>query len=1031
MFSISNLVGTPKLGSKLEFTPIGKRRTTQPFQEKPHSSPRMALNTEKVTNATFDSTFDSDHDIQSFVEQEVPQVKQKPKFGIVDGSSSIQELQRENHSLEAENYSLKIEVATLTKFLKQTPQEARDMAYENVELKQRLAQLQSTQDVKQTESTAQTDESIRDVRREADATIKAYRDALADKDETANHLEQQLQLLQRKVDELLEIPPVPADILQKLEFLQAENQTLRRRLEDAARDDPDLLLLQQENNELKAQLNNMSRVLSPVATEATSTLERKLRALTTELEQVERERDALESNLRTSRADAQRSEEEIAHLRSQYEQFKTAQPTASAKVEDARREVLNTQAKLARVEAQNTIDAEHQDAEIRRLQLKVETLQREIKEKDKDEYEMRSQVRTLMEERNSAFGLEATLKHYRDQLDSLRNREETLVQKNRELKDEVAKLQDDLYTVNTDASRVAKLREDLTQLQDKLDFYEREYNLLQDAVESAEAELESYREKDRLSDDRDTQLLKEIELLRARLKRAELMESQKYNESALHELDSMHKRKEDAERRRMEAQIETLNLQIRKLERELETKTNGAMLDTDYQRLMRDRSRLQMELDEAQLKVKENERRYTKLESAVRDKDAVVEALESRIRDLNRDHSSRAFDEPRDVLRLKADYEYQIRTLRMDNERLQADLEDQIRFYRTKLEVFIDRERFAPQTNGSSAIVTLLESQLEEARNLNRDLSDKLESMERANQQIPLRAEEEYRTKINDMQAKLTRLQEENIRLEESRRVNRELSDRIAAMEMAKKNDHFLEDYHTKIRDLNFKLSRAQEEKERLEESVDTLESEARQLQSEKSRLETRSVTLAQELTKTKHHCAKLAGKINDMDLEEYKNSYKNVDDALKAKKVNAQLQHQIDLLNTKLANASLGALDKNEVETRLLRNEVQFFKAKLFDLNMRSNDLALMNTFIMSSIKNSNQLIKNDIVKLAQCGVYPDYAEMRSRKDGKLTLKTVATFVLSMVRLQRRSTKANVRQAKLMLLRSEIDRDKITLLAG
>ena len=74
--------------------------------------------------------------------------------------------------------------------------------------------------------------------------------------------------------------------------------------------------------------------------------------------------------------------------------------------------------------------------------------------------------------------------------------------------------------------------------------------------------------------------------------------------------------------------------------------------------------------------------------------------------------------------------------------------------------------------------------------------------------------------------------------------------------------------------------------------------------------------------------------------------------------------------------------------------------------------------------------MIKNDIVKLAQCGVYPDYSEMGRRHGGKLTLKKLALFVLSMVRLQRRSAKAEQRRIKLMLLRGDIDRDRITLLA-
>ena len=1075
MFSISNLVGTPKLGgSKLEFTPIGKRRNQN---EQLRPSPRMALNTEKVTNATFDSTYDdsSDHNdtLQSLIPEEETQgthfqrgtlLRSRERI-VSDGSSSIKDLQRENKDLQAENYSLKIEVATLTKFLKQTPEESRDMAYENVELKQQLARLL------QREKNGLADSHDQSAAFESLKTL--YKEALADHEAEKRNLERQITELQQEVEESRHLaasrsPLVPNEILERLEFLQSENQSLRRRLEDASSHDLDYSSLQHENNELKTELHKLQMRLTQIPEDApgrleslsenNSTLERKLESAKRDLDQVERERDNLETNLRAARLELQNSDAEIERLRLQCDEYKSRfsdSRNESNKVEEARREVNDLRAKLVRLEAQKTLDLESKDSEISRLQRKLDALQKELKEKDKDEYNLRSQVRSLMEERNFAFGLESTVKHYQEQLETLRAKEESLSRKNRELKEEIAKLQDDLYSVNTDASRMNKMREELGQLQDKLEFYEQEYTLLQDAIESAESELDSYREKERRAEDRDTELLKEIEELRARLKRAELMESQKYNESALYELDSVHKKREESERRRLETQIEALKLQIRSLERELETaKTKGnSVLDADYHRLLSERSKLQMDLDEKELKIREQERRYSKLENLAKDKDAVVEALETRIRELNREYNSSMLNETSksEILKMKSDYEYQIRTLRLDSERLQKDLEDQIRFYKTKLDVMMDRERFAnQQPNGSSAIVTLLESQLEESRNLNRDLTEKLSAMERVSQDIPRRTEEEHRAKIqnlesklaktqeeylvklNDLETKLLKAQEERIRLEESRKLNKELSERIDAMERAKEQniDRYNEDHRGKIKELNLKLAKTQEEKMTLEETVDSLETDIRLLQSEKMRLETRSANLSQELSKTSRHCAKLASKINEMDLQEYKNSYRNVDEAFKSKKMNAQLQHEVDILNNKLASATLGDSGNESVETRLLRNEVQYFKAKLYDLNMRANDLALMNSFVMSSIKNSNQMIKNDIVKLAQCGVYPDYSEMGRRHGGKLTLKKLALFVLSMVRLQRRSAKAEQRRIKLMLLRGDIDRDRITLLA-
>lgn len=1063
MFSLSALVGTPR-ASRLEFTPIGKRKTEQPEvqQHQRMQEQRMALNSEKIHNSRVESTFEDTTDFGSLhslgsPQQEPPRKSPalfdgmfRPRDKIVSESSSIQELQAEVKDLSAENYNLKIEVATLTKFLKQTPQEHHDLVYENVELKQQLMRI--TQELQSARALQGNQASVGE-----EAAIRAmkalYRETIDEKD-------RELRKLETKLQEQDSRPQIPDLILDKVEFLQTENQSLRRRLEDQALFEQthtsDTLALLRDNNELKAQIQNLQQKYTHLPSDAADqlsrmeaecdSLQRKVRSVEQELELTERENENLQIALKSARFNADSKANELDQLQQEVDALRSRNHASASLIEirldearqeatalkatvkrlefqlsneveekqaeiqryslklstlqkelkeqdksDYNREAAVLKATVKRLEFQLSSEAEDKQLEITRLALKLASLQQELKEKDKDEYNLRSQVRSLMDERKSAFNSESTVKHYQTQIDSLRNRELSLSDKNRELKEEIAKLQDELYSVNTQSSKAAKLREETQQLQDKLDFYEKEYALIQDALDNAESEVESFKSKEKRTQLEIRELESEIEELRSRLRNSEIAESQKFNESALYELESVHKKREIAERQRMDLQIEALNFQIRKLERELETAraTSHSVLDDEYHRVMKERSKLQIELDDKDLKLRENQTRHSKLESVIKDKEAVIDALESRIRELNRDYKSNMFAEDNnksEIYKVKTEYEYQIRALQLENDRIQRDVEDQIRFYKTKLDLIMERERHGPVISNSvpSSIVALLESQLEDARSLNRELSDKLAN----NQTLLFDTERSQHT------------------------------------------------FKMKIQELEGNYSKVKEEKIRLEEMVDTLETDSKILRSEKNRIESRAKNLAQELSRTSRHCTKLASKINEMDLLEYKNSYKSVDEALKAKKLNAQLQIQIDQLNSKLAVARISAplpvknSGRENAETRLLRNELQFYKAKLFDLNLRANDLSLMNNFVMSSIRNSNQMIKNDIVKLAQCGVYPDYAEMDRRGRPKLTLKVLATFVLSMVRIKRRCEKAQNRNVKLLQLRGDIDRDKITLMA-
>lgn len=1006
MFSLSALVGTPQAQSRLEFTPIGKRKAER--KPKPVEEQRIGLNTEKVNNTFVESTFEDTTDrfdtLESFdMHKDAAETRERKAPGMFDsmfkrngiinsGASLIQDLQDENKELKGENYNLKIEVATLTKFLKQTPLEHRNLAHENVELKQQLMkaldQVDAAKSTKRTLPVHIRDDSVVD-------SLKAlYREVIEDKDHEIHMLQQQLSQLKHRAEEQ---PSVPKDVLDQVEFLRNENQSLRRQLGEVSLEIPEIGQLQRENSLLRTEIDDLRRKLSTLPSDAPSQLEqltaendllsRKLRTNERDVKELEQEKDNLEAALRTARLNLAEKDSEIDRLSHERNDYKTRSkhvPQDDGRLDAVNHELNALQAKAKREAAHYSQELEEKAAEISRLNSNLSSLKKELTERDKEDFSLRSQIRSLMEERNAAFDNQTTIKHYTAQLENLREKEDSLLAENRRLKDEVAKAQDELYSAVSNSNNQSRLKGEIEELQDKLDYYEKEYSLLQDALESAESEAEMMKAKQRKSEDQIVALETDVGRLRSKLRRSELVESQKFNESALLELDELHRSREDAEKRRLELQIESLNLQIRNLERELSTSKSfePAMLKTDYHDILTERSRLQMQLDDKELKLKEEHKRYVKLETVVKDKDMVIEALESRIRDFNNDLKSKLYGEESsrsEMNRVRSDYERQLRNLRLENDRLQRDLEEEIRYYKTRLDVFTERETHQPVQSGvSSSIVTLLESQLEDLRRSNKELMDKLDKAERSN--LHNEAEE------------------------------------------------------VKLRELQLKYDKVLDEKIRFQATIDELETDSKLLRAEKNRLEIRAKNLATELTKTSRHCTKLANKINDMDLNESKNSYKNVDEVLRAKKANIQLQNQIENLNARLAAADFSSSSSSDrhasTETRLLRNELRYYKAKLLDLSMRANDLGTMNSYLVSSLSNHNQVIKNDIVKLAQSGIYPNYLEASHDHKKKLTMKTLATFVLGMVRLRRRMEKAASRDTKLELLRGEIERDKITLMA-
>ncbi|KAM9910054.1 hypothetical protein OXX69_004848 [Metschnikowia pulcherrima] len=993
MFSLGRL---PKLtrdrDAALEFVPIGQRVISpEKRRAQPQATSRVGLTAEKVHNANIESSFDeTTHQFDSVGVDDVDfaagtartgnpgwssrgklhNVHEERNYVPDAGQSSIQSLQADSQRLRTENYNLKVEVATLKQYLKQAPPETWELVQQNTALKQELLKTQDELEKSKNEARSAPSHDL-EHNRELDALKRSYKESLDEKD-------YEIHKLQRIVDENSRPSPpqIPQELLDKVEFLQKENQSLLRQLEGAAASsDKSRGQYETENNELKLELHRLRAQLSEIPSNASEklthlerandTLQQKMRSMTEDLQQAENERDSVQSSLR--------------NLEESLDQKKGRdRPDTEARLERALHESDDLRSKLKRAEAALASAREEKSTECQRFQRKLDTLSKELKEKDREEYDLRAQVRSLMDERNRAFDNQATVQHYQAQIDTLRGKEKSLFTENMALKEEMAKLQDEMYSRNTDSNRAAGLRQENADLHDRLDFYEREYALTQEAMEGIEAELEAVKSEQKRRDAERHSIETELESLRVQLRRTQLNESRKYNESAFMELEDSHRKHEEAEHRRMSQQMEALTAQIRDLEQQLETaKIASSGFSTSNVHSVQD-TRLKLDLQDKEFELQAKSRDLNKLQNALRDKEDLVEALEERIRKLNKEYRTdfTAEDKYRENLqKLKYQHDSELLAVRLERDRLQ----NEVKHFRAKVDALMEDEDTQMPNSANSVTIALLETQLEDLRRKNHDLVTEL--------------------------------------------------DRASAKRFENSTQE-LDDLRAKLRELRSALNDAQQDKSELEALRDTLESDLSLAKSEKSRFESKNRNSLQELSKTARSCTRLANKVQELE-GQISSMQRNAEDATKTQKTNFQLQSQIDQLGARLANANLSSQPSQTLTTtksRLQENELLYVRAKLFELQQRYMDLATINSYMVSSIRHSSRSCKDDLVKMTKSGVYPDYSVLQSTPK-KVTFKSVALLVLGAVRMKRRSEKTKKRELKLAQIRSEIERDRITLM--
>lgn len=1002
----------PERSTKWEFTPIGKRR---PQERSLPPAPRVALNSDKISNSQIDTTFENTDDTETQTLMRLPTgamssvnlpknqrsgglfdgfFKQKDRI-VGDNGGLVQEINQRLETLQQENYNLKFEVATLTKYMRKTPEEQRNMVYENMELKQKLARALEELERLGTDTRAESSA--------VDAIKLLYKEAMAEKDDLIGDLKAQVAQMRLELSK----SQIPEEFYARLETLQNDNQLLRRQLSDSAsKRDFSQNELQEQNNDLKAQVHQLQLQQLKVPLDANEqilsleneckTLQRKLREAVEDLRLVEGQKEALEEKHRGSKAEKDALElrvdalnyekktllDEKASLEAMVKLIRSQAPGKEKQIDELHTEMNKLNASASRRDVQLT----EAKAEVRELKNRIRTLEDEVLEKQHEADRLSRKNDHLEKELASNNSLDrfravnindGASKILEDQIDELHRSMQRLKAEKRDLEDVIVDLENRLAKgsyLHNDQQYV------LDELNERVSFYEKEYSSLVDENERNTIKYNSLR------DDLEAKEL-QLEQLKADLRSAQ--RDLLRNDSVYLEIE-----KKRAEERvyRLEHQIEALNTHYRQLERDADESKKS------YDLVIEEKERLANELHEMESRVRDNKISQTKLETAVRDKEEVIDALESRLRSLNRDYRSKSYVEESHGVRAEMTYELQSlqrekermerekerlerekERLERELERLQKELNDQQRYYENKLDVFKERAR-VDAVPDDSAMVALLESQLEEAK-----------------KEIKLLEQKQNELRKNELSTAL-------------------------------------DDYRERIAELESRNSSSQKDKSKLKEVIDTLETEMKILASEKTQLEVRARNLDLELTKTTRHCNRLARKINDLDTAEFKSSSRNAEDVLRAKKANSQLQAHIDSLNDKLAQASISnhfqsssESRRSNTELRLQLNELLFYKAKLYDLQTKAKDLALVHSMVMSSLRNADAEFRNELAKTALLGVHPDVEKQPHKKP---TFKVVAQFVLAAVRLRMRHEKAVARSQQLLQLRQEIEKDRITLMA-
>lgn len=938
---------------------------------------------------------------------------------IKNGVSLIREQENRIRDLDSENYMLKLRIVTMQKLLSDKPEEYWKLCDANIKLNEEVVKLQKEIEY--------LNEKIKKNKIENDTFSEDYQKYGKENNLHIQNLKEknfQLEnLLKEKEESIVNFKKQSDRIKIEKKDLEILVNTLKTKSEDRFDQRTKILLS-------KLDESNDNKIF----------LEKKISSLNEEILTLKNDNSILQNNisiLEKKNRNTDKYNDEIMHWRSKCEDieehYNKLISNNELKIEELKCEILNLRKDLSdsnynfeSVKKERFVFDEkiqNYTKSIQHLNDNLDSLKKEnlnlkclldtekkkstdfetkLESKDERLLALKKQINFFLDEKKSKDENNSFFEH---QVSSMKKKEIKLKDKISQLNSVINDLNE--KNLNLDLSNSTQINE----YKERLDFYENEYNSLQSEFSNLNIEVKNLNKKLLDKNNYISELIEKYDKLNYNFKNFSSNSDNSYLLNVSEKEKNQLKLKNDYlddEKKNLNNEISSLKFEIDRLKSlyDYERKkiplndANIKSLKSQIDNLIADNNNLKTtneknfyesnilkdkyndvlnDYNEMKFNLKNLEGNCLNLEKQLEEKNKLLNIQNSSKFSYSQNWSQTNDDNRiKDLLIEKSENELKIRRLEYDLQNLKKQNDLEISKYKSKIllieESLEAKKLLEKKDNHNSdvnAIESLLELQLKEATKLTDDLSKLLSDTNITN---------------DILQKKLRNLEEEN-------------SELINSQELYKTNESKLYQKNTK--------------------------------------LESKITNLNQDILKITGHCRKLANKINHINNEKIKeknsknSSNKSNDELIKSKSKNIYLQKKIDLLSTKMAQLNLPD-DNYKEKIKLLENQTKYFKAKLYDFNLKANDFQMMYQFVISSIQNSNNLIKNDINKLIMCGIYPDYSKinLKKLKTGKtLSFKIISIFVLSIVKIKLRYEKSEKRKIKLIELKSEIESSKLSIL--
>lgn len=422
-------------------------------------------------------------------------------------------------------------------------------------------------------------------------------------------------------------------------------------------------------------------------------------------------------------------------------------------------------------------------------------------------------------------------------------------------------------------------------------------------------------------------------------------------------------------------QISSLNVENLKLSKELQSEKISKNIDLntyekqEVKNLASRCNELQSELSEKESYISRVSSKYKQeiehYKSLVREKEDDLRKMSNELRSMKLSTTQQIDDEKLEALKIQSSKEYQLKALKIELNSLKEEHEAEVKSYKK----LIERLKCSAPGQEIDDIKSNLTNAADETNELLKKINDK---------NLKIRALTNTLTKA---EANLDLLKEEIAKLERTK---------IALLDENKLLD-------SKIDSLSNQLVSQRRE-------ADALLSKA-------------SANSEYELKRELKIKEKL---LRDSDIEFNEMKYQLIGKYRTLQDEKILLEKRIDKLAKQYHQMQVSVQSKSNVtkELSMAQDQSDFYKMKYNKSTYVVNDLKFMNSFIMKSIQATNSHIKEDVRKLQNAGIYPDYELICNRKP---SLKVLFKFVVAAVRIKRKTEHSSLRNKKLDNLRFKL----------